>query len=274
MKLFNLQMTSVPDVDENLNHLETTLERSADEIKQHIVVLPECFAFFGGKDRQQLAIAEPQKHGPIYSRLSELARRFEICLVAGSVPVNCGNPDKFSNTCFVFGPDGQTLAEYQKIHLFDVQVGDSTGVYRESDTAEPGERVVVFDYLGVKIGIAICYDLRFAGLFQQLEEAGAQVVVLPSAFTQKTGAAHWHTLIRARAIENQCYFTGCNQVGVHQNGRETYGHSIIVGPWGDVLSDAKREQGLFGTEIDLEKLEQIRSVMPVASHNRFQSKLT
>lgn len=274
MKLFNLQMTSVPDVEQNLAEVTVLLEKSAEQVKGHIVVLPECFAFFGGKDRQQFAISEPISHGPIYSKLSEIAKRFEICLVAGSVPVNCEVPDKFSNTCFVFGPDGEALAEYQKIHLFDVQVGDNTGSYRESETAEAGNKVSVFEYRGVKIGIAICYDLRFAGLFQQLERAGAEVVVLPSAFTQKTGEAHWHTLIGARAIENQCYFAGCNQVGVHQNGRQTYGHSLIVDPWGQILSDAGSQVGLFGADIDLDKLKQIRMAMPVASHNRFQSKLT
>lgn len=274
MKLFNLQMTSVPNVDDNIDLVTSYLEQGKEQIKGHIVVLPECFAFFGGKDRQQMSIAEPTSDGPIYSKLSQLAQRFGICLVAGSVPVKSNNPDKFSNTCFVFGPDGGRLAEYQKIHLFDVQVGDNTGSYRESDTAEAGNKVVVFEYQGIKVGVAICYDLRFAGLFQQLEKAGAEVVVLPSAFTQKTGAAHWHTLIGARAIENQCYFAGCNQVGVHENGRKTYGHSLIVSPWGEVLSDASTQSGLFGADIDLDKLKQIRLAMPVASHNRFQSKLT
>lgn len=271
MKIFNLQMTSKPDVEQNLMFVEQQLRDATEEVAGNLVVLPECFAFFGGKDQQQAEIAELRGEGVIQTELSRLAKTYRVGLVAGSIPIKSEESNKFYNTCFVFDPEGRLVASYDKIHLFDVAVGDNTGQYRESDCAEAGDRIEMFEFCGYKVGVAICYDLRFPGLFQQLRDLGAELVVLPSAFTAKTGNAHWHTLIKARAIENQCYFAGCNQSGEHQNGRRTYGHSLIVDPWGEILADAEQRNGLTSAKLEKERLVKIRNAMPVQLHTRFKS---
>lgn len=273
MKVFNLQMTSLPDVEANLTTVRDWLNKHAQAVCHNIVVLPECFAYFGGKEHGNLGLAEAIGEGELQQSIADVAKEFGLYLVAGSIPIAGEDKSKFKNMCLVFGPDGKLVSHYQKIHLFDVEVADNTKSYRESDTAEAGNEVVLFEANGVKVGVAICYDLRFPGLFATLRQKGAELIVLPSAFTQTTGEAHWHTLVTARAIENQCYFAACNQVGVHRNGRETYGHSLIVDPWGKVLSDAKSQLGVFGAALDLAYLQHVRQQMPVANHNQFESKL-
>lgn len=262
-------MTSVPDWKQNLDFVSTELSRCEGLSVNDLVVLPECFSYFGGGERGNLALANSDASEELFEKLSQLAAQHKIYLVAGSVPTKSTEPERYRNTCKVFDANGVQVASYDKIHLFDVDVADSTKSYRESDMTQGGDNIVMFDWCGVKVGVAICYDLRFPGLFQTLRENGAELIVLPSAFTKKTGSAHWHTLIKARAIENQCFFAAADQVGEHQNGRETYGHSVIVDPWGNVLSDAKTELGLFGSELNFQFLEQIRRDMPVARHNRF-----
>lgn len=238
-----------------------------------MVVLPECFAYFGAIDSGNIQLAEELGDGDLQGKIAEIAQQFNCYLIAGSIPIKSRDPNKFLNACLVFSPAGQLVEHYEKIHLFDVTVADGTKHYRESDTAMPGQHLVVVDINGIKFGLAICYDLRFPGLFQSLRALGAEVIVLPSAFTQKTGQAHWHTLITARAIENQVYMAGCNQVGRHQNGRETFGHSLFVDPWGRVISDAGQQTGLSGGTVDLHELQQIRQQMPVFDHNQFEYKL-
>ncbi len=288
MKAFVLQMTSTPDVNENLTFVANELEKAnaVNSIAGSMVVLPECFARFGGKDVSNLEIAESllEKNSTeestvnvIQQRLSELAKKFGVYLVGGSIPTKTlptktlptAAKQKFMATCPVYGPNGERMADYQKIHLFDVTVADNTGSYRESESTEPGSKIVCFDTEWGKIGVAICYDLRFPGLFQALRKQGVKAIVLPSAFTERTGEAHWLALIQARAIENQVYMLASNQNGIHQNGRQTYGHSVIVSPWGNVLVDAKRENGMFGIELDLTLLNKIRQDMPVVEHNKF-----
>jgi len=234
--------------------------------------LPECFAFFGGKESDNLNLAETLGSGAVQTHLSQLASRYSCYLVAGSFPIKTEAGRRYKPICLVYGPNGELLCHYQKIHLFDVDVADGTKRYRESDGAEPGQDVVTFDTPWGRVGVAICYDLRFPGLFQQLRDKGAELVVLPSAFTEKTGDAHWHILMRARAVENQYFMLGCNQVGTHANGRETYGHSLVVDPWGDVLLDMEQEIGTAFTTLEKDKLETIRRQMPVANHNRFHSR--
>lgn len=274
VKVFNLQMTSAPNVEENISTVRGLLEANAGDVNGHIVVLPECFALFGGKESDSLAIVQPIGEGELQSSLAAIAREFNIYLVAGSMPITGNDSKKFKNVCLVYGPTGELVVDYQKIHLFDVTVADGTKNYRESDTAEAGNKLAFFKVGELKVGVAICYDLRFPGLFQMLKQDFAvDLILLPSAFTKTTGAAHWHTLVQARAIETQCYFAACNQVGRHQNGRETFGHSLIVDPWGQIKSDAKLDIGLFGADLDTNYLAQIRSQMPVAEHNRISYKL-
>lgn len=273
ISVFNMQMTSEPNVEQNLAFVRQQLDSVRGSVSKNIVVLPECFAYFGGKESETLALANPLHKGSLQQALADLAAEFEIYLVAGSIPVRGNEPNKFKNMCIVYSPTGDVLAHYQKIHLFDVTVADGTGNYRESDTAEPGNEIVTFEAEGIKVGIAICYDLRFAGLFQLLREQHVDLVVLPSAFTETTGNAHWHVLVQARAIENQYYMAACNQVGVHKNGRETFGHSIVVDPWGTILSDAKKSVGISGAAINPASISRIRGKMPVSEHNQIKCKL-
>ncbi len=271
MKAFVLQMTSSPDVAKNIATVRQQLFQHQQEVAGAVVVLPECFALFGGKDKDNLGIAEQIGSGPIQAQLARLAQEFGIYLVAGSIPTKGQNPDKFYSTCFVYSPTGERIADYQKIHLFDVIVDDPTGCYAESNTTEPGNEVVSFDTQWGKVGVAICYDLRFPGLFQQLRDLGVVAVVLPSAFTQRTGAAHWQALLQARAIENQVFMIAANQNGRHSNGRETYGHSLIVSPWGNILCNAETANVMVGAELNLDELLQVREKIPVSKHNRFTS---
>jgi len=273
MKAFVLQMTSSPNVDDNLGVVEQTLAASQELVTDSVVILPECFAYFGGSDKGNADIAEvlfgDETHR-VQSKLAEIAKTFSIYLVAGTFPI-VSDEDKVKPITLVYNPNGELIEHYQKIHLFDVDVADSTGSYRESDSWQAGSSVKYFDTPWGRIGLAICYDLRFPGLFQQLAQAGCKAVVLPSAFTQRTGEAHWHVLIRARAIENQLYMLACGQTGTHANKRETYGHSMIVDPWGKVLVDAEKATGLFGVELNMDTLKQVRGAMPIQQHNKFKS---
>ncbi|GHB67191.1 amidohydrolase [Psychrosphaera saromensis] len=275
MKVYVLQMCSSPNVSDNLLFLEQELKKNTADLTNSIVVLPECFAAFGAGDSGNLNIAEALNHGAIQSQLASLAKQYSIYLVAGTMPI-LDNENrqlgKVKPVTLVYSPVGELIAHYQKIHLFDVDVEDGVGSYRESDSWLPGEQIVCFDTEFGKIGLAICYDLRFPGLFQALRDEGVDVVVLPSAFTEKTGAAHWQVLLQARAIENQIYMVGCNQAGTHKNGRQTFGHSMIVDPWGTVLFNAGKKLGLFGAELDKDRLVKVRQSMPIKQHNKFVSR--
>lgn len=272
---FVLQMNSVPDHKTNLKMIRTQLSEKKHEIKNSLVLLPECFAYFGGGEKGHFRIAESlnDPNAEIQNYLADLAAEFEIYLIAGTFPIKSEGDRRVLPMTLVFSPKGELVSKYQKLHLFDVDVGDATGSYRESSTWQPGEEIGYFDCEWGRIGLTICYDLRFPSLYQKLARLGCQAIVVPSAFTQTTGAAHWHVLLRARAIENQVYMIATNQTGVHNNDRETYGHSLIVDPWGDVLVDAKKELGLFGVELNKDKLDKIRAAMPVGKHNRFSVEL-
>lgn len=267
-----LQLTSAPDVATNLAKVEIAaqqLNQTKTSSQPSLLVLPECFAYFGGKDNQQLKIAEPIDNGPIQSQLAAIAKRYQLFLVAGTIPVQASETQFFAS-CLLFGPTGERLAQYNKIHLFDVTVADNTGSYQESRTTAAGQDVVVVDIGFAKLGLAVCYDLRFPELFRQMQELGADMICLPSAFTKKTGQAHWHVLTRARAIENQCFVLAANQVGIHDNGRQTFGHSLIIDGWGEVIADAKQSNGLLQASIDLQSLSTLRQKMPNLAHRKFK----
>ncbi|MDC8829745.1 carbon-nitrogen hydrolase family protein [Alteromonas gilva] len=268
VNLVALQMTSGPDVDTNLEFVETQLA-SADLPANSVVVLPECFVCFGTRDGFLLTIAEQPGQGAIQERLSAMAARYRCYLVAGTMPAQSASPDKFTASCFVYGPNGDELDCYQKIHLFDAAIADNTKAYKESKYTQAGERVVVIDTDVGRIGVAVCYDVRFPGLFNAMGEI--DILVLPAAFTQVTGAAHWHTLLRARAIEKQCYVVAAGQTGTHENGRETYGHSLIYSPWGDLLAERPSAPGLVHQTVSLADIKKYQQAMPLAQHNRFRS---
>ena len=284
VKLTAIQLCSVPDVGDNFRtidrYLEVLIEESTDD-DEHIVVLPECCLFFGGKDQQQLGLAKESDQlayqnlfvSTLQEQLSRLAKRYHVYLVAGSIPLLSTTVDKFTNTCCVFSPEGDLLTQYDKIHLFDVDVQDSEKQYRESRFTQCGNEIVSTTAAGVKVGLSICYDLRFPELYRSLTRLGADIITVPSAFTALTGKAHWQALLQARAIENQVYIIAAGQQGVHENGRETWGHSMIISPWGEVLACLEEGVGSISVEFSQQVLDKVRRAIPVAEHNQFESTL-
>lgn len=271
-----IQLTSTPEPEHNLAQIALYLRQLADTYADglpHLVALPECFAVFGGRDGLQLQYQAPLGQGFIQQGCAALAKQFGVYLLAGSLPTSSPEPQRFSASSILFAPDGSIVADYQKMHLFDVAVSDNTGSYRESASTYPGQKITLAEVGGLKLGLTICYDVRFAGLAQALAGKGMNLLTVPSAFTKVTGEAHWHTLLRARAIENQCFVLAPNQTGVHANGRETYGHSLIIDPWGRVLADAGTAPGWVTAIIDLTDVVPLRQSMPLAQHNRFNSEL-
>lgn len=264
--LVAFQMVSSPDIEANLNVVEQMLKQQSSG---SLVVLPECFACFGGGDAMLVEVSEGKGSGKVQQRLSELAKQYGVWLVAGTFPLKSSNPGKFTASTLVFDDQGECVAEYQKIHLFDVQVEDNTGQYLESRYTDPGQQLVVLDSPFGRLGIAVCYDVRFPAMFNAMGQI--DVLALPSAFTRRTGEAHWYTLLGARAIEKQCYVIGANQGGVHANGRETFGHSCIISPWGERLTEISSGQGAINARMSRQQLLKIRESMPVTQHNKFRS---
>ena len=224
---------------------------------------------FGGHESQQLQYAGDDQSSPLKTALADLARQYDIYLVAGTIPVSAGDGRVYSRT-YLFDNQGQVLGDYDKLHLFDVDVSDGTKEYRESDTFCPGEKISVIDTPFGKLGLAICYDLRFPELFRAMRLAGAEIIALPAAFTKVTGEAHWQTLLQARAIENQCFILGAGQWGQHNQGsRETWGQSMIVDPWGRIKAQKMTGCGWVQSQLDKSEMITIRQQMPIVGHNRF-----
>ncbi|MCG9695496.1 carbon-nitrogen hydrolase family protein [Shewanella sp. Isolate11] len=269
MQVSLLQCQSGQDVRANLNFINEQLNQLKVTTRPHLVVLPECCLLFGGHESQQLAYACTDEHSELKQELAAMAAAFGIYLVAGTIPILAGDGRIYSRS-YLFDDQGQTLGHYDKLHLFDVDIKDSTKSYRESDTFCPGERVSVVDTPFGKVGMAICYDLRFADLFRAMRLQGADIIVLPAAFTRVTGKAHWQPLLQARAIENQCFVLAAAQWGIHNEGRrETWGHSSIIGPWGEVIAQKPEQCGWLTSSIDISETVEIRKGIPVVEHNRF-----
>jgi deaminated glutathione amidase len=257
MRAAAVQMSSTEDKQRNLAAAER-LTRAAAAEGSTLVVLPEKFNVIGTHD-QLVAGAEPLD-GPTIAWARELARELAIDPVAGSIAERREGREKLANTSVHVGPDGSLRAAYRKIHMFDVVVGGRE--YRESDSEEPGEEIVTSAAADVSLGLTVCYDLRFPELYRILAVRGARVLTVPSAFTAVTGAAHWDTLVRARAIENQAFVVAADQIGVHPGGNESYGGSQIVDPWGDVLARAPDEECFVAAELDLARQDEIRATLP------------
>lgn len=264
-----VQMVSGADVAANLASAVRLIAQAA-QAGARLVALPENFALLGRREQDKLTVAEDDGAGPIQDFLADAAARHGVYLVGGTIPLRGADPARVRAACLLHGPDGRRLARYDKIHLFDVSVGaDGAERYRESAGIEPGEDIVVVDTELGRIGLAVCYDLRFPELFRALLARGAEILVLPSAFTETTGAAHWHLLCRARAVENLCYLLAPGQGGLHDNGRRTYGHSLIAGPWGEVLAEhAESGEGIACASVDLTALRDIRTRFPAVQHRR------
>lgn len=261
-----VQMASGPHVEANLEEAARLIGEAA-EAGAELVVLPENFAIMGYQDTDKLKHAEPDGDGPIQAFLADQARRHRIVLVGGTIPLQGESPERIRPAATVYGPDGRRLACYDKIHLFDVEVAPGEA-YRESNTQQPGSSPLVVDTPLGRLGVAVCYDLRFPELFRELSARGAEIVAVPSAFTAVTGEAHWSVLVRARAIENLCYVVAPDQGGYHVNGRETHGESMIVDPWGRVMKSLERGAGVITVEVSLSRLHEIRERFPALLHRK------
>jgi nitrilase len=225
----------------------------------------------GPTDTAKLAHAETFGHGIMQETLAAMARRFGLWIVAGTLPLR-GQGNRVRASSLVFDDRGQCAARYDKIHLFDVQVSD-TEAHEESRTIEPGEQLVVVDTPAGRLGLSVCYDVRFPELYRALALKGAELFTVVSAFTRVTGAAHWSVLLRARAIENQCVVLAPNQCGTHASKRETYGHSMVIDAWGDVIAQLDDKEGVVSAEIDLQALHALRRTFPVTTHRVLQTDL-
>lgn len=272
MKSAVIQMVSQDGVLANLQRAHVLLEQAADS-GARLAVLPENFAAMGRRDAAAIGRAEALGEGPILPWLKRAARDLRLWIVAGTLPLPpVDEPEAKAHACsLLVDEDGEIAARYDKLHLFDVDVADNRGRYRESDDYAYGAQVVVADTPVGRLGLSVCYDLRFPELYSALRAAGAELISAPSAFTAVTGAAHWEVLIRARAIETQCYMLAAAQGGSHPGPRETHGHAAIVDPWGRIVAEHAHGEAILLAERDAEEQASIRARMPVVSHRRFFS---
>lgn len=266
MKVALLQMVSGPDVDKNIQSIKNSLEQLSTDVD--LLVLPENFACFSLEGNKQLAQQEMHLDGPVVSQLKSWAVEYDLWILAGSIALWDEKTQKFYAASLLLNSQGELVARYNKIHLFDVDVTDGFGSYRESDSYVAGDDVVVAETPWGKLGLAICYDLRFPEMFRKLQDAGADFVVLPSAFTWVTGQAHWEVLIRARAIENQFYMLACNQGGWHDEERRTWGGTMVVDPWGKIVDQAEDGHNLIVATLDKDLGYELKQKMPCQKHRR------
>jgi len=267
MKVAAVQMTSTRDVGENLAAAgELIAEAAARGAK--LVVLPENFSFLGATDAERVAAVEPSGDGPAQAFLTATAGRHGLWLVGGTIPIRDGG-ERASSRSLLVAPDGRVAAYYDKIHLFDVDIpGRETERYSESATTLAGTRVVAARTDVGRIGMTICYDIRFPALFHRLSVLGTDILVVPAAFTVPTGLVHWKPLLTARAVESLSYVVAAGQWGEHAGGRKTYGHSMIVDPWGEVLAELPEGVGVVCVDVDLPRLAELRLKFPTVQHRR------
>lgn len=262
-----IQMASSPSVSTNLGEAERLIRLAAAN-GANLVVLPENFALMGRTDADKLAIKEADGAGPIQDFLARQAREHKLWLVGGTIPLAARDATRVRASCLVYDPAGRRVARYDKMHLFDVRLTENNEVYNESQTIEAGDQVCVVDTPFGRLGVGICYDLRFPELFRRMLDDGMEVLAMPAAFTALTGRAHWEALIRARAIENLCYVIAAAQGGYHLSGRETWGDSMIVDPWGAVRGRQAQGAGVVCVDIDRALLDGVRRNFPALDHRR------
>ncbi len=266
-----IQMASGPQVTANLLLAGQLIAEAAGK-GARFVVLPENFGLMGVTEQDKLEVAESANGGPMQEFLAENARKHGVWICGGTLPVETPEPGKVYASSFIYNDEGRQVARYDKVHLFDVSLPGVDENYNESETILPGDRTVVVDTPFGKIGLAVCYDLRFPELFRELVDRGAEIIFVPAAFTDLTGKAHWDILVRARAVENLCYVVASAQGGYHVNGRTTYGHSMIVDPWGAVVDEADdHKPGIVLGDINLDCLRRVRRSFPVLQHRRLLS---
>lgn len=263
IRLASVQMVSTPRVQDNVLALDRLVRGAAADGAQ-LVVVPEFFPMIGATDEARLAIRELPGDGPLQEFLSGLAKELGIWLIAGSIPMAGSDPLRALNSTLVFDPEGKQISRYDKMHLFGFKAGAEA--YDESLSIEAGNEPVAFDTPFARIGLSICYDLRFPEYFRAL--GLVDILVLPAAFTATTGEAHWEVLLRARAIENQCYVIASAQGGRHETGRKTWGHSMIIDPWGEILSVLPTGEGWVCADFNRQRLETVRHRLPALKHRR------
>jgi nitrilase len=270
MKVSIIQMNSISDKAVNIATAEALIERAVKEERPDWVLLPEFFDWAGGSKEDKLKSAETFPGGPAYAMARAQAVKHHIFVHAGSIMEKIEGEDRIHNTSVVFNREGEEIARYRKIHLFDITTPDGTS-YKESATVKAGDKVVTYDCEGITVGCSICYDLRFPDLFQALAERGAEIIALPAAFTMQTGKDHWEVLLRARAIETETYVCASAQTGsftVGNEQRQTYGHSLVADPWGHVVAKASDGVGVVSARLDPERVKRVRSLIPVAEHRK------
>lgn len=292
VKISAIQLNSKTSVEQNLQTIAKQLAKltqaTSSENNEHIVVLPECCLFFGANDKAQLLLAQnshinksstnysqasqsqvnqSQVYSGLQLALGDLAKKYQVTLIAGTIPIATDDRNKFTNSCCAFSSTGELIGRYDKIHLFDVNVEDNERNYCESRFTQAGKSSCIVKTSVADIGLTVCFDLRFPMLFQELNVLGADIITVPSAFTRVTGKAHWQTLLQARAIENQVYIIAAGQEGVHENGRETWGHSMIISPWGEILVCLEEGEGIISCDFIPEEISKIRASMPL-KHTR------
>lgn len=263
MKVAALQMVSGPDVAANLAAARRLLE-DASRRGAELAALTEYFCLMGMHDSDKLALAEVEGEGPIQAMLASAARDLGLWIIGGTLPIQSTTAERVRNSTLVFSPDGERVARYDKIHLFAFDNGRES--YDEGRVLEPGSQPTRFDAGGVQVGLSVCYDLRFPELYRGY--AGVDLLAVPAAFTYTTGQAHWELLLRARAVENQCYVIAPAQGGQHASGRRTWGHSMVIDPWGQVLSVLDEGEGVVSADVDPARLTQVRQQLPALAHRK------
>lgn len=263
VKVAAVQMVSTPVVEENLAAARRLIGDAAQQGAQ-LVLLPEYWPIMGMKESDKLDHAEDFDAGPIQAFMSEMAREHRIWLIGGTLPMVAPDAGKVLNTMMVYDPEGKHVVRYDKIHLFSFTKGDES--YDEAKTIVHGTKVATFDAPFGKVGLSVCYDLRFPELYRAMGDC--TLIVMPAAFTYTTGKAHWEILLRARAIENQCYVLAAAQGGHHVNGRRTWGHSMLIDPWGDVKAVLAEGEGIVAGEIEPQQLQRVRESLPALKHRK------
>ena len=278
MKIAAIQMVSTPSVERNLEAARRLIAQAAAAGAQ-LVALPEYFCLMGRNDRDKLAVAEPPGTGPIQTALAQAAREHGVWLIGGTLPLVSADPDRVLNSNCVYGPDGQRVARYDKIHLFRYDNGRERydeGVAIQAGAAPTAFELSVDAAAPLRVGLSVCYDLRFPELYRARTFTPGQppcdLLSVPSAFTHTTGAAHWELLLRARAVENQCYVIAAAQGGLHENGRRTYGHSMVVDPWGKVLGVLPEGEGVVLADLDPACIASVRQQLPALQHSRLATR--
>jgi predicted amidohydrolase len=268
-RVASIQMTSNQDVGQNLEMAQQFIQQAAEQGAQ-LIVLPEMFAIMGLDQMDKVKYSEPFGRGPIQDFLRAKAKEFRMWIVGGTIPIVAeDDKNKVYAACLLWNDQGECVGRYDKIHLFDVSLSSGQEKYCESNTTRPGNQIVVIPTPFGKLGLAVCYDVRFPEMFRRMHAHGVEIIALPAAFTYTTGRVHWEVLVRARAIENLSYVVAACQTGTHSSGRKTYGYSMIVNPWGEVKSCLPEQMGVVVADINIEELQQIRQHFPALNHRKF-----